>query len=141
MARVLCIDDYELYSTMVKHLLERQGGHEVKVAIVPFRLSEIAAFNPDVIIINLVRKMDSFAGGGMVDFYAEVEGAKAFKALAEHIDTVPARIIVTAIAVREVEVPRSLPYVAFVNVPQQMDYLLRAIAEAAGSSPDDILPK
>jgi CheY-like chemotaxis protein len=141
MARVLCIDDYELYVSMVKQLLERQGGHDVKAAIVPFRLSDIAEFKPDVIILNLVRKMESIGAGGMIDFYAEVEGAKAFKTLAENLNTINVPIIVTAMAVKELEVPQTLPYVAFVNVPQQMDYLLKAIDEAAGGSPDDLIPK
>src|SRR4051812_22326373 len=119
MARVLCINDYAAYAEMVGAMLEKKGGHEVQNETVPISFKAIEAFDPDVIVINLVRKLETISAGGMTDFYTDVEGAKAFRELTQASKSGQLRwpIVVTSLAVLEQEVPQGegLEYVAFVE--------------------------
>lgn len=126
MARVLCLDDYRMYAEMVGTMLRQKGGHEVKIDVVPLVMDEVVAFDPDVIVINLVRKMETL-GSPLQDFFREVEGAKAFQELRAAPETERYPIVLTALAVREVEVPEGLRYEAFIEVPQRIEHLLHTI--------------
>jgi hypothetical protein len=127
MAKIYCINDYKLYAEMVGLMLERKGGHEVIADILPLDMAEIEAFGPDLIILNLVRKLDSLGAGGMHDFDTEVEGARALK----FVNAAPALsrypVVITAMAVLERDLPKGLRYEAFVEVPQKLDNLLEII--------------
>lgn len=135
MARVMCIDDYPAYAEMVGDMLTRKGGHDVKSETVPISIKTIEAFDPDVVIVNLVRKMETISAGGMRDFYADVEGGKAFREIAHA--TREGRfnwaIVITSIAVLEHEVPRNdgLHYVAFVEIPQKLEQLSTIVEKVA----------
>lgn len=126
MAKILCIDDYPMYAQMVASLLEQRGGYEVLCAVVPLDVTAILAFGPELVIVNLVRRLDSISAGGMRDFYHEVEGARAFRALAaQHLQGYP--VIVTGLAVSERDVPRDLHYDAFIEIPQKLENLLPTV--------------
>lgn len=139
MARVLCIDDYMLYAEMVGLLLQRKGQHEVKVEIVPFRLQDIEEFAPDVLLINLVRKMEALRSP-LADFYAEVDGARAFRAVAASPSLRTYPVVLTAIALEEREVPRDLSYLAFVSVPGELDRLTEVIDRVASNRGEGMAP-
>lgn len=126
MARVLCINDYLVYSEMFALLLQKKGGHEVMALIVPFEIPRIRAFNPDVILVNLVRKAEAL-GAPIHDFYTQVDGARALRAIQESPDTRDFPLVITAMAVTEAELPKGLDYVAFVEVPGKLDHLLMII--------------
>lgn len=130
MARVLCLDDYLVYAEMVGLMLKQKGGHEVKIDVVPLVIEDVLAFDPDVIVINLVRKTEAL-GAPLRDFFREVDGAKAFKELAAAPETKAYPIVLTALALREVELPLGLHYEAFIEVPQKVDYLLHTIDRLA----------
>lgn len=126
MAKILCIDDYPMYAELVASMLRQKGHHEVESDIVPLDADRVKAFNPDVIVVNLVRKMESISAGGLTNFYTEVDGAKAFAALSKNgFKDIP--IIVTSLAVLEREIPAELNYDAFIEIPQRIDLLLLAI--------------
>jgi hypothetical protein len=126
-----------MYVDMVSSYLQRKGKHKVKALIAPFDIKEVAAFNPDVIIITLVRKMESISAGSMSDFYQEVEGAKALRDLSLAMDDDPETlshpVILVSIAVREVEVPSNFPYIAFIEMPGTFDKLFHAIEQAVAA--------
>ena len=126
MGRILCIDDYPLYAEMVAEMLRKRGGHEVRADVVPLDLDEVRAFDPDVVVVNLVRRLESITAGGMRDFYHEVEGAKAFHFMAtDGLAHIP--LVVTGLAVSEMDVPPDVRYEAFIEVPQKLDALVRTI--------------
>lgn len=127
MAKIFCINDYKLYAEMVAIMLERKGGHEVLADILPLDIAEIEAFNPDLIILNLVRKLDSLGAGGMHDFDTEVEGARAVRAVNASPELERFPLVITAMAVLERDLPKGLRYEAFVEVPQKLDNLLEII--------------
>lgn len=126
MAKILCIDDYKLYSEMVGMMLEKKGRHNVKSDILPFDMEDIRSFNPDVIVLSLVRKTEAL-GAPLHDFFTEVDGAKAFRAITENPDLLRYPIVITGIAIRESEIPKGLEYLAFLEVPARLDYLLEVI--------------
>lgn len=126
MARVLTIDDYPLYAEMVSLLLAKHGGHETKSITVPFDASVIDAFDPDVIVVSLVRKTETLASGKIQRFDTDIEGAKALRALDEGL--VGRRpLVICALAVRESELPPGLRYAAFLEFPQKLDALLDTV--------------
>jgi hypothetical protein len=128
MGRILCIDDYPLYAEMVAEMLRKRGGHEVRADVVPLDMDQVKAFDPDVVVINLVRRLESITAGGMRNFYHEVEGAKAFQFMAEEgLKGTP--IVLTGLAVSEMDVPHDVRYEAFIEVPQKLDALVRTIAK------------
>lgn len=139
--RVLSINDYPFYAEMVATMLTKKGGHTVQTEIAPVNLKAIERFNPDVIIINLVRKLETISAGGMIDFYHDVEGAKALRDLsrAAQEGKVKWPIILTSLAVLERELPHEpgLEYVAFVEVPQKMEVLLTIIRKILEAKAED----
>jgi CheY-like chemotaxis protein len=142
LAKILCIDDYQLYAEMIGTMLERYGHHQVKVDVVPLVMDEVLAFDPDVIVLNLVRKAEVL-GAPIHDFYREVDGGKALQALAkaEEIKDIP--VVLTALAVRETEVPLGLHYEAFIEIPQKIDVLRHTIDRLATArrKDSDVAPK
>jgi CheY-like chemotaxis protein len=141
-AKILCVDDYPLYAEMVGTMLQQKGHHEVKVDVVPLFIDEITAFAPDVIVVNLVRRTEAL-GVALHDFYREVEGGKALKAIAEAPELQGIPLILTALAVNEIEVPENLRYDAFVVIPQRLDSLLRVIERLtqSGRKGSEIAPQ
>lgn len=137
MARVLCIDDYPLYAEMVAAML-REKGHEVLALTVPLALDEALAFEPGVILLNLVRKAEVL-GRPISHFETEVDGAKALIALGRHAAAGRIPLIVTALAVEESALPPGLRYEAFVNIPSGLPQLLVAIEQIAGRPPGALL--
>lgn len=130
MAKILCVDDYRMYAEMVGSMLQQKGGHEVKVDVVPLVIDEVVDFAPEVIVINLVRKAEVL-GTPIHDFYREIDGAKAFQALAGAPEIAQIPIVLTALAVKESEVPTGLRYEAFIEVPHKIDVLNHAINRLA----------
>lgn len=127
MARVLGVDDFQLYAEMVGALIKERGGHDVRVMINPIVIEEVEAFEPEVVVLNLVRKPETISAGGLRDFFTEVDGARAFKALAPLCKLHGWPMVITALAVAERDVPQDYPYDAFVEVPHRLDYLLHSI--------------
>lgn len=140
MARVLCIDDFIQYSEMVAMLLSHKGGHETLPVIVPLDLTVIERFKPDVVVLNLVRKVEAL-GEPLVDFYAQVDGARAYRAIAEHRELSGFTLVLTSIAVLEVEVPKLMPYLAFVDLPSKIDNLLHVVERAAEGARRRVAPE
>lgn len=122
-------------------MLEQKGGHTVQTEIVPVSLKAIERFNPDVIIVTLVRKLETLSAGGMQDFFSDVEGAKAFREIAKASKSGQLQwpIIVTSLAVMERELPldEGLQYVAFLEIPQKLDVLLVIIQKILEAKADD----
>lgn len=122
---------YPLYAEMIAAMLTSKGGHEVLAETVPLSLETIRHFDPDVIVINMVRKMETITAGGMSDFYTDVEGAKALREVTRALEdgTLDRPVILTSLAVLEHELPTdlTLDYVAFIEVPQQLDRLVVVI--------------
>lgn len=138
MARILCINDFVSYSEMVAHTLRRKGGHETQTAIVPFGTEVIEAFAPDLLVVNLVRKVEAL-GVPLTDFYTQVDGARAFRALAGNPAFARYPLVVTSIAVLEFELPEGLPYLAFIEIPQKLEHLLAIAERVAGVPPDRLI--
>lgn len=129
MARVTTIDDFPLYARMVAEFVRDEGGHEVQMLLSPVLYQEIQQFDPAVIVISLVRKIETLGHGPMHDFYTEVDGAKSFRDLARNGVGGGAPIVLTALGLKESEVPRDLPFAAFIHIPQEMDLLLTVITK------------
>lgn len=127
MAKILTVDDYPLYAEMVGELLRQHGHHEVKAILAPIILEEITDFDPDIIVVSLVRRLEAIGHGPLHDFYAEVDGARAWRSIASDEAMRRYPIILAVIGVREVEIPQGLPYVALVHIPHEIDLLLNAI--------------
>lgn len=121
MQRILCLDDFRLYAEMVAQLLRLQGCYEIRAEIVPFDLEELAAYEPDLILINLVRKAETLDRGRVEDFYREVHGAKALRAITQANFSVP--LVLTGVAVREGELPEGTPYDGFIEIPDNLHRL------------------
>lgn len=138
MAKVLVIDDFHTYSEMISLLIEKKGKHEVQADILPFDTDRVHAFAPEVIVVSLVRKVEALASR-LTDFYREVDGAKALKAFTadENLRRYP--LIITAIGLEERELPADVDYVAFVDIPHRLDYLIEMIDRVAASRGRDIL--
>ena len=122
--------------------MKLKGGHEVKIDVVPLAIDEVLAFGPDVIVINMVRRAEVL-GSAIHDFFREVDGAKAFKAMAECDQTRGIPIVLTALAVKESEVPVGYHYDAFVEIPQKVDYLLHTVDRLVRAHGDnsDVAPR
>jgi hypothetical protein len=127
MAKIVTIDDYPLYAQMVADLITRERGHEVKKVLSPIVVDEITSFAPDVIVVSLVRKLESMGHGRLHDFFLEVDGGKSFREIARAPETKDIPIVLTSLGVREVEIPQDLPYVALAQFPHEIDLLLLAI--------------
>lgn len=138
MAKILCIDDYQFYADMIALILEKRGGYEVKTAIYPLNLGEIENFSPDLILLNLVRKIETL-GTALQDFYTEVNGAKALKALSENPLTEKAPLVVTAMGVTEEELPKGFHYKAFLPIPERIDYLMDTIKKIVESKGEGLI--
>lgn len=142
MAKIVAVDDYKLYSEMVVELLTRHGGHQVKGILAPVILEEITDFDPDLVVITLVRRLEAIGHGPLYDFYAEVDGARTWRSLASKEAFRHYPVIVAVIGVRESEIPADLAYLALVHVPHELEMLLTAIdkiveAKARGSRPGE----
>ena len=122
MARVLCIDDYPLYAEMVGAML-RSHGHTVQTAIVPLDLDAALEFDPQVILLNLVRKAEAL-GRAIARFEDDVDGAQAMLALARHARAARLPLIVTALAVDAAALPPELRHDAFLTIPGELPRLL-----------------
>lgn len=140
MAKVLCINDFPMYSEMVALLLHKKGRHHAISEIVPFDVMRIHEFDPDVIVLNLVRKPEAL-GMPLTDFEGQVDGARAFRALAEDASLRRYPLVLTAIAVLESELPQWTPYMAFVEIPYKIDNLLHVVERAAAVPRADIVPE
>jgi hypothetical protein len=127
MAKIVTINDYPLYAQMVADLIARERGHEVKMLLSPIVVDEITGFAPDVIVVSLVRKLESMGHGRLHDFFLEVDGAKSFREISRAPETKDIPIILTSLGVREVEIPQDLPYIALAHIPHEIDLLLLAI--------------
>jgi CheY-like chemotaxis protein len=127
MAKILTVDDYPLYAEMVSELLRQHGHHEVKAVLAPVILEEITDFAPDVIVVSLVRRLEAIGHGPLHDFDSEVDGARAWRSIAESESMRPYPVILSVIGVRETEVPAQYPYVALVHIPHELDLLLTTI--------------
>jgi hypothetical protein len=139
MAKIMTINDFPLYAEMIADILHARGGHEVKSAVNPVLFSEILEFDPDVIVISLVRKLEMLGHGPLHDFLTEVDGAKSFRSIALAPELKKYPIVLTSLGIKESEVPQDLPYVAFAHVPHELDMLLIIIdkivqAQGSGSS-------
>jgi hypothetical protein len=128
MAKITTINDFPLYARMVAEFLREQAGHEVQMLLSPVLYAEIEQFGPVVIIISIVRKIETIGHGPMHDFYTEVDGAKSFRDLAQSPSTGTIPIVLASLGVKESEVPKDLKFAAFVHIPQEMDLLLTVIA-------------
>lgn len=126
MAKILCVDDFVQYAEMVAMYLATKGKHQVKTEIVPFNLDEIRRYQPDLIVIGIVRKMEHVKEP-ITDFYTQVDGAKALRELLTNPETSGVPLVVASVAVQEVEVPRDLGYLAFIEVPSKFDNLIMVI--------------
>ena len=126
MAKILCVDDYRLYAEMVGAMLAKHGGYEVKVDVVPLVMDEVKAFAPDVIVLNMVRKAEVL-GSPILDFEREVDGAKALRVISEAPETRDIPLVLTALAVKENELPHGYHYEAFIEVPQKIDVLRHTV--------------
>lgn len=126
MAKVLCVSDNPIHVVMFADMLKRRDLHEVVTMVTPLDLAAIAAWKPDVILVNLVRRIESLRSP-IANFDAEVEGARALKALQEGLEEPRPCLIVTGIAVEARHLPPGLNYAAFVEIPQRLDSLLDAI--------------
>lgn len=142
MAKILCIDDYQLYAEMIGNMLGRYGHHQVKVDVVPLVMDEVLAFAPDVIVLNLVRKAEVL-GAPVHDFFREVDGAKALQALSSAPELKDIPLVITALAVRETEVPLGFQYEAFIEIPQKIEVLRHTVDRlaAARRQDSDVAPK
>jgi CheY-like chemotaxis protein len=127
MARIVTINDYPLYAQMVADLISRERGHEVKMLLSPIVVDEITSFGPDVVVVSLVRKLESMGHGRLYDFFLEVDGAKSFREIARAPETKDIPIILSSMGVREVEIPQDLAYMALAHFPHEIDHLLLAI--------------
>lgn len=127
MARIVTINDYPLYAQMVADLISRERGHEVKMLLSPIIVDEITSFEPDVIVVSLVRKLESMGHGSLQDFFLEVDGAKSFREIARSPETKDVPIILSSMGVREVEIPQDLAYISLAHFPHEIDLLLLAI--------------
>ncbi|MNS52682.1 hypothetical protein D3C72_854030 [compost metagenome] len=133
MAKIVTVDDYPLYAEMVSALLREHGHHEVKAVLAPVIPDEITEFDPDIVVVSLVRRLEAIGHGPLHDFYAEVDGARAWRSLATDDATRHYPIILAVIGVRETEIPANMAYVALVHIPHEIDLLLitiRKILEA-----------
>ena len=140
MARVLSIDDHPFYAEMLALMLQKKGGHEVRSMIVPFELQQLRDFDPDVILLNLVRKTEAL-GAPIHDFDAQVEGAHALRVFQQDGALRDYPIVLTAMALTEDELPAGLDYVAFLQVPDQLDLLIQVIDQIKGSHGKDVAPR
>lgn len=142
MAKILCIDDFVLYAEMVARMLKRRGNHEVRAEILPLSPQEIQAFEPDLLIVNLVRKSEVLRSR-IAHFYTEVDGAKALRFVVQDplLNRFP--LIITALAVEEAELPPEVidRYLAFVEVPLKFDNLLEIIDRVVAAKGQAMAPE
>ena len=141
MAKILCIDDYPMYGEMLGLLLEKHGGHQIRVESVPLSIKSIQDFNPDVIVVNLVRKLETLSAQGIGDFYADVEGAKALREIvhASQSGAIHWPIVITSLGVLEHDLPQEegLEYVSFIEIPQKLDRLMFVLEKILSAEAED----
>ena len=136
MAKILCIHDNAHQVALFADMLKRRGHHEVRTMVSELDVEELRAFAPDVVLVNLVRRVESLRSP-IANFEVEIEGARILRAfLAEAIAPRPL-LVLTGIAVEPKEVPADIPYAAFIEVPRQLEGLLACVDETlehAGSA-------
>lgn len=133
MARILCITDNPHHVELFADMLKRRGHEPVQTMVPPLDLAAVDTFDAEIVMVSLVRKVGSLRGP-IVNFAAEVDGAKGLSALLAHWRTGRPILILTGIAVEESDLPDDLEYDAFVHVPQQLDGLLSFIDQASVKS-------
>lgn len=129
MARILCITDNPHHVEMFADMLKRRGHDPVQTMVPPLDLAAVDIFAPEIVMVSLARKVGALRGP-IVNFQAEVDGAKGLGALLAHWHEGRPLLILTGIAVEEADLPDGLEYDAFVHVPQQLDRLLSFIDQA-----------
>lgn len=127
MAKIYTVDDYELYAEMFADMLRQEGGHEVRAVLSPLNLADLEAFDPEVVVVTLVRRLETLGHGPLVDFLAEVDGAKGLQGVVASQGARPRPIIVVSMGVRESEIPPALRPDVLLHLPQQLDNLLGVI--------------
>lgn len=140
MARILCIDDFTQYAEMLASYIEREGHHKTSVEIVPFNIERITQFKPDLIVLSIVRKMEHVREP-ITNFYAQVDGSKAFRELSQNPLTSAYPLLITSVAVLESEVPKDLHYLGFIEIPGKFDNLLQIIDQIIAARGQAIIPE
>jgi CheY-like chemotaxis protein len=140
MAKILCIDDFTQYAEMMALYIEREGGHETAVEIVPFDLERIEKFKPDLIVLSIVRKMEHVREP-ITNFYSQVDGSKAFRELSTNPATAGYPLLIASLAVLESEVPKDLTYMGFIEIPSKFDNLLMIVDHILEARGQDIIPE
>lgn len=133
MTRVLCISDNPIHVAMFADMLKRRERHEIVTMVPPLDFAAIAALDPEVILVNLVRRIAALRSP-IANFDAEVEGARALKSLLAGLGAPRPCLILTGIAVEEHHLPPGLDYAAFVEVPHRLDKLFEAIDSLASGA-------
>lgn len=139
MARILCVNDFIQYAEMMGLFLEEQG-HDVCSESVPLDMRAVTAFCPDVIVVGIVRKPEHVKEA-LTDFYVQVDGAKALRDLATHPETASCPLVIAAVGVQEHELPKDVPFVAFVEVPNKFDQLPGMIERIVAAKGHRIIPE
>jgi hypothetical protein len=125
-AKVLCVSDNPIHVAMFADMLKRRDRHEVVTMVPPLDLGAIAALNPDVILVHLVRRIEALRSP-IANFDTEVEGARSLRVLLEGMPPPRPCLIVTGIAVEARHLPPGLEVATFVEIPGGLDRLLEAV--------------
>lgn len=128
MSRILCINDNGHHVAMFADMLKRRDHLEVTTLIAPVDWDRVAACQPDLILVGLVRKIGSLRSP-IANIYADVEGAITLKTLLAGWPQPGPMIVVTGIGVAARELPSELSGPPFVELPLGLDKLMVVIDE------------
>lgn len=128
MARMVVMDDEQIYAQMLAAPLKEQG-HEVMIAIHPVDFNRVIDFQPDVVSVGLSRRERAF-NRPIVDFDRDVLGSKPLRDLEDYPAMQAVPLVLVGTGLFEEDVPTSLRYDLFLVIPRDLSLYVERMVEA-----------
>lgn len=129
MARVVILDDLQEAIAILAPPLAAQG-HDLLSDVSPIDFERIMRFRPDVILLNLYRRIEAF-DRPIGEIRADIEGFDLLLEMEQYpaIGVIP--IILLGNCLQEKDVPTSVNYDLFLSLPRDLKLYLPKVIEIA----------